>query len=200
MPKIVDFDGRRREIADKAMPVFAKEGFHDANLSKIAELCGFGRTTIYKYFKSKDDIFAYVLEGIFERLDAEAATILGGDSSDAVAKLSALMGSMVRDSRDDRNRMLILIDLILRLRREEISVASGVRERLATLEAYFERVLAAGMASGELRQCDPAALAAAIFSLVESFVLQYALSDTFSYAEAMKAADHLLRGLEARGA
>lgn len=198
MPKIVDYERRRQEIADKAVPVFAKDGFHDTNLSKIAELCGFGRTTIYKYFKSKDEIFVFVLDGIFRRFEDEAEAIVVDEAKDAAAKLTALVGGMVRESVDERDRMLIVIDLILRLRRDEIAVATGIRERLVRLRAYYERVLAAGMASGELRHGDPAALASVLFSLVESFVLQHSLFENLSHEKAMEATRLLLEGLKAK--
>jgi AcrR family transcriptional regulator len=196
MPKIVDYDRRRREIAQKAIPVFAKNGFHDANLSNIAELCGFGRTTIYKYFKDKDEIFLFVLDGIFDRLESGAATAL--DRGSAVERLATLLDVMVRDSIDDRDRMLIVLDLILRLKRDDSGYADGIRQRLVKLKSYFERVIGEGMASGELRQGDPTALAYVLFSLVESFVLQHSLYESFSYAKAMEATGLLLEGLIAK--
>jgi len=196
MPKIVDYEQRRREIAAKAIPVFAKDGFHDANLSKIAELCGFGRTTIYKYFKDKDEIFLFVLDGIFDSFErtAEAAA----KSGTAVERLSSLLGGMVRGSLDDRDRMLIVLDLLLKLRRDETGYASGIRDRIAKLKSYLERALAEGMASGELRQGDPTALAHVLFSIVESFVLQHSLFESFSYDMAMEATRLLLEGLAAK--
>ena len=193
MPKIVDYEQRRREIAEKAIPVFAKDGFHDANLSKIAELCGFGRTTIYKYFKDKDEIFLFVLDGIFDSFEraAEAAAKNGT----AIERLSSLLGGMVRGSLDDRDRMLIVLDLLLKLRRDETGYAKGIRDRIAKLKSYLERALAEGMASGELRQGDPTALAHVLFSLVESFVLQHSLFESFSYDMAMEATRLRLEGL-----
>ncbi len=197
MPKIVDYDQRRREIAAKAVPVFAEDGFHDANLSRIAALCGFGRTTIYKYFKDKDEIFVFVLDGIFDRLEAEAEAVVGDGSLDAVAKLSALIKAMVRDSIEDRDRMLIVLDLLLRLKRDEAAFAAGTKDRLARLKGYYERVIARGMELGEIRRGDPGALAFVLFSLAESFVLRHSLSGEFSFAGAMEASGLLLEGLRA---
>jgi len=198
MPKIVDYKRRRIEIAAKAVPVFAQDGFHDANLSKIAELCGFGRTTIYKYFKDKDEIFLFVLDGIFDRLDSAAESVLADAAMSPADKVEALLDSMLRDSLEDRNRMLIVLDLLLRLRRDEPGLAAGIRGRLVKLQGYYATVLRQGMESGQLRKGDASSLAFVLFSLVESFVLQYSLFDTFSYEKAMSATRCLLEGLRAR--
>jgi AcrR family transcriptional regulator len=198
MPKIVDYERRRREIAEKAVPVFAEDGFHDTNLSKIAGLCGFGRTTIYKYFKDKDEIFLFVLADIFERLETAAAAIVVDHSRDAIDRLEGLLESMVRDSIEDRNRMLIVLDLILRLKRDEGAFSSETRERLVGLRAYYERVLTEGMASGEIREGDPAALASVLFSIVESFVLQRSLFDSLSFDKSLEATRLFIEGLRVR--
>lgn len=197
MPKIVDYEARRREIAAKAVSVFVHEGFHDANLSKIAELCGFGRTTIYKYFKDKDELFLFVLDGIFARLDAEAAAIAADGSTGAVGKLDALLSSMLRDSIDDRDSMLIVLDLILSIRRETTPWTDGVRGRLAGLQSYYERALREGASSGELKPCDASALASVLFSILEAFVLQHSLFGALSQEKVLEAARLLLVGLKA---
>ena len=197
MPKIVDYAERRRQIAKKATSVFAQEGFRDANLSRIAELCGFGRTTIYKYFKDKDEIFLFVLDGIFARLDAEAAAIVEDGTRGAIAKLEALLGAMMRDSIDDRDSMLIVLDLILDLRREETAWTDDVRGRIVRLQAYYERVLREGLDSGELSPCDPAALASVIFAILESFVLQHSLFGVLAQESVLEAARLLIEGLRA---
>ena len=57
---------RRREILRSAREVFAREGFQEATMEKIAQNAGISKGTIYLYFKNKTDLF---FQAIDERLD-----------------------------------------------------------------------------------------------------------------------------------
>ena len=49
-------NNKYERILDGAATVFAKEGFHQATVAKIAKAAGVADGTIYIYFKNKDDI------------------------------------------------------------------------------------------------------------------------------------------------
>ncbi len=56
---------KKNEIAEAATKLFAIKGYESTTLDDIANLAQFGKGTIYNYFKSKEDIYEYILEGIF---------------------------------------------------------------------------------------------------------------------------------------
>jgi AcrR family transcriptional regulator len=197
LPKIVDYDARRREIAAQAVSVFVKDGLGDANLSKIAELCGFGRTTIYKYFKNKEEIFLFALDEIFGRVQREMDAISADSSLGAADKLTSLLEVFVRASMEDKERMILVMDLILDRNSEGLEVAT--RERVMRLRGVFEQILEEGTASGQLKQVKPAPMAFALYSLVEAYVIQNSLFSGYSYTEAMEATRVLIDGLRAPG-
>jgi len=64
---------RRREILHSAREVFAREGFQEATMEKIAQNAGISKGTIYIYFKNKTDLF---FQAIDERLDEFISLIL----------------------------------------------------------------------------------------------------------------------------
>ncbi len=52
---------RHQQIIEAALRVFAKEGFHQATIKKIASGAGIkSPASIYWYFKDKDDLFQAV--------------------------------------------------------------------------------------------------------------------------------------------
>ena len=53
MAIIVEHEKRKKEILEKSMELFCKEGFDDVTFQKIADACGITRTTLYIYFKNK---------------------------------------------------------------------------------------------------------------------------------------------------
>ncbi len=52
---------KRVAILTAAASIFNTKGFHQANISEIAEEAGIGKGTVYEYFKSKDDLFLEVI-------------------------------------------------------------------------------------------------------------------------------------------
>jgi len=49
MPRIVDHDKRKREIARSALMLFSKQGYHESSFSDIASACRLSRSNIYNY-------------------------------------------------------------------------------------------------------------------------------------------------------
>src|SRR5689334_6361881 len=47
----------RREIADRAMQLFAQRGFDRVTVAEVAGAAGVSEKTVYNYFPSKEDLF-----------------------------------------------------------------------------------------------------------------------------------------------
>src|SRR5690348_6642492 len=58
----------RRQILDASMKLFMEEGFENVSIRKIADLIEYSPTTVYLYFKDKDEILFNVHEICFQRL------------------------------------------------------------------------------------------------------------------------------------
>jgi AcrR family transcriptional regulator len=61
-------DLKRQEILTAASIVFAKRGFQKTLMDDIAGQAGIGKGTIYRYFKSKDDLYFSILDQAVEDL------------------------------------------------------------------------------------------------------------------------------------
>ena len=58
---------RIKMIVDAGLQVFAQHGYHKASMDMIAEQAELGKSTLYYYFKSKDELLLAILEtGISE--------------------------------------------------------------------------------------------------------------------------------------
>jgi AcrR family transcriptional regulator len=58
MPKIVDREERKRELARQAVPVFRAHGYEGLGMRRIAEELGMSKSALYHYFPSKEALFA----------------------------------------------------------------------------------------------------------------------------------------------
>jgi AcrR family transcriptional regulator len=78
MPKIVDHDQRREEIAHVACQVVARYGFEQATVARIARAAGYTTGMVAHYYESKQDIILaglrLILLRIEERLTRERAS------------------------------------------------------------------------------------------------------------------------------
>jgi AcrR family transcriptional regulator len=65
----------RQEILDAASRLFATEGYANLSMRKIAEKIEYSPTTIYLYFKDKNDLLAQICEETFAMLYREMQRI-----------------------------------------------------------------------------------------------------------------------------
>jgi AcrR family transcriptional regulator len=66
---------RRHEIFHQVVNVFLKKGFQETSMREIAEAAGLGKSTLYDYFKTKDEILVYYFEDQLNDLTGEAQKI-----------------------------------------------------------------------------------------------------------------------------
>ena len=65
----------RREILDAARELFINEGYEKFSMRKLAEKIEYSPTTIYLYFKDKDDLLFAMCEEVAERFFADLTDI-----------------------------------------------------------------------------------------------------------------------------
>jgi AcrR family transcriptional regulator len=63
-------DVRQRQILECAKRVFARRGFHAANVSHICAEAGIGRGTLYLYFANKKAVFTAIIGQVLARVQA----------------------------------------------------------------------------------------------------------------------------------
>ena len=83
----------KKKILDVALTLFSEKGYGNVFVGHIAEGVGIKAPSLYKHYKSKQDIFDAILEEMRKRYDKEAAylNISGNDSvldADTFARIS----------------------------------------------------------------------------------------------------------------
>lgn len=67
MPKVVDHEARRVQIADAALRVIAREGLHRASVRAVIAEAGLSSGAVRHYFDSHDDLLRYTGEHLNAR-------------------------------------------------------------------------------------------------------------------------------------
>ena len=63
-----DKENLRQDIMDAAREMFVEEGYANVSMRKLADKIGYSATTIYLYFKDKNDLLYQICEQTFARL------------------------------------------------------------------------------------------------------------------------------------
>jgi AcrR family transcriptional regulator len=197
MPKIVDYEARRREIADKAVSVMVRDGIQETSLGKVADLCGLGRTTLYQYFSNIDEVVVFTLEDVFGRLDRETAAVYDDPRLGATDKLLRLMEFLERVAVLDKPKMILVLDFLLHPNRKAPQIDFDVQEHVRRLRAGLEQLLVMGIESGELKPMNPLSMAFTLFSFIEAATVHSALYDNISLESTLSDIRLLIDGLKA---
>src|SRR6201997_2101830 len=88
MPKIVDHEQRRDEIALVACRVVAEHGFDQATIVRIAREAGYTTGMVAHYFDTKQDIIIAALRLILRRIEERLTRPAGEAPSDLLMLLS----------------------------------------------------------------------------------------------------------------
>jgi TetR/AcrR family transcriptional regulator, transcriptional repressor of bet genes len=88
MPKIVDHEKRRDEIALVACRVVAQVGFDQATIVRIAREAGYTTGMVAHYFDTKQDIIIAALRLILRRIEERLDPDAGGAPTDLLALLT----------------------------------------------------------------------------------------------------------------
>lgn len=155
---------RRGRLLEAAGRVFARQAYAQASMDEIAHEAGVGKPTLYRYFPSKEALFAAVFGRALDELEDRLEAVLAGRGGVA-AQLHGLVAAMVPTVRDHL--------VSLRFLGEDGALADQskrrvFRERRARIAGYLQRALEGGIACGEVRAMDAARTANYIIGMVWS--------------------------------
>jgi AcrR family transcriptional regulator len=87
---------KRQLIAATAARLFATRPFHKVKLDDVAAEAGVGKGTLYIYFKSKEDLYFWLIFDAFEQLVSHLEARLGGEGLSPGESLRVIVAELVR--------------------------------------------------------------------------------------------------------
>jgi len=186
--------GKKEQILEAAIKVFAAKGFFKAKVEEIAIEAKVGKGTVYEYFKSKQDLFQEMLKYI---LEIYLAKLDGSTSAEDTfqERLKSLVANHLKFIIDYREMAKVFMT-------EHPPLDEAFKEWL--LEKERERLkslqdmIGAAMETGEIRPVDPVVtakvLSGVIVSLGNNAVLTNDIPEDISDI-AQKAVNVLYSGL-----
>lgn len=139
----------RRRILDATQVLLADLGHGDFGLAEVAAEAGIGRTTLYEYFRHRDDLIASLVEEAMPQVVDDLLAGLQGEPNDRLAELSR---RMVRWVATDPVLGLILHREVPRL---SAPAQDRIRRSHTDLVTEFAAIYRAGAACGDFRSIAP---------------------------------------------
>lgn len=160
------------EKVDEAIAVFAELGYDETRMEVLAERIGVPRATLYYYFSSKDELFAFALERHMSRIGRvvlEASTEPGS----ALVRLRRIaFAYFTAIAERPADFLFFTTDLGRASRLDELA------ERAWTLiYAPVRAVITSGIEANELREVDVEIAVATIYGALNTSATHFLLRD-----------------------
>jgi TetR/AcrR family transcriptional regulator, cholesterol catabolism regulator len=185
---------RRRQIEDVASSLFSSRGYAATSMRDIAKVLDLQGGSLYAHIPSKEAVLAAIVEEAAEAFHAAVRPVAErrGPAAERLREMIAAHVRVVTGARERAKVFLFEWTFLGEQRRE------AVRRSRRAYQAYFERVVAEGVAAGELRTADPRLAAVFILSAMNAMAHWYR-PDGALEPEALAGhyADLFLTGLQA---
>ncbi|MFY4774662.1 TetR/AcrR family transcriptional regulator [Metabacillus sp. RGM 3146] len=163
-----------KQIIDAAVIVIAENGYHQAQVSKIAKQAGVADGTIYLYFKNKEDILISLFQekmGMFiEKIEAETA-----GKNTAAEKLYVLIEKHFSLLSEDHHLAIVTQ---LELRQSNYELRQRINDVLKGYLNALDEIIRMGRETGEFRaDLDLRLARQMIFGTIDETVTSWVMND-----------------------
>ncbi len=175
MPKLVDKESRRREMAAGLIELFARKGYENSSIREITDVLGMGKGTFYDYFEDKEDLLNEMSRVVFATWDEFFKGKIAQISS-PIEQLKTIIYEGAASAAMFEKYLMIYIDIW------RLSVSGPA---FADFHRSFRRYLAAmrGVVAGIIDKCknegtirdsvDSGALSTTIIAFLDGLCFHY---------------------------
>jgi AcrR family transcriptional regulator len=188
---IIDHEARRHAIIVKAIQLFAEQGYDGVTYQKIADSCGIARTTLYKYFHNKRQIFNYAIWEASAISNQVFAYILNPKDS-ATVRLDRLMEAILKMLFERHLMMTVVLDYLLAIQRTGRNLKRNISRHTVIFKRLLLHLILEGMRKGELNCKDPRTAVELLYTQLEATILRLTISQNANYDESLALIRHVL--------
>src|SRR5918995_2852735 len=171
MPKVVDHEERRAELAAAVWSIASREGLEAVTIRRVAEEAGWSTGALVHYFEAKEELLLFAFRTVADRVGRRLAQAEERTSEPLELARAQLVEGLPLDSERRAEVRVWFAFLGLALTRPALARAQRV-----TYRAWRDRIadrLRGAQKRGDLRaEVDCAAEAAALVALVDGLAIQ----------------------------
>ena len=182
---------KKKEIIDAAEQIFLKEGFKDTSMDEIAKRSEFSKRTVYKYFGSKEELFAEIaLRGIgmFQQIIIESVK----DKRTGFDKIRAIADSIVNLKRINKNYAKVIFYFLTQSMNNNKLTESikNCKKLMLNIRTLINQFMQEGINDGSIKRdidfTKIGLVAQTIFVglyMIDNSVYQYLIGDDITFNE-----------------
>jgi len=141
---------RRHEIFHQVVNVLVKKGFHETSMQEIADTAGLGKSTLYDYFKTKEELLVYFFEDQWDDLAAEAQQI-AVQNSRADVRLRLVMEKYLESLQDNKS---LFLKLSIESQRLKMENQKQIQEKRHAYQDLIRALIEEGIREGIFRKVN----------------------------------------------
>lgn len=138
---------RRHKIFHQVVPIFVKKGFQETSMQEIADAAGLGKSTLYDYFKTKDEILVYFFEDQWNDVIEEAQKI-AVQNCGADARLRKIMEAYLESLQANKN---LFLKLSVESQRLKLESQKQIQDKRHAYQDIIRALIEEGVREGKFR-------------------------------------------------
>ena len=175
MSKGVNHDVRKRMVVIKAMRLFAQMGYQKVSFATISDATGIARTALYRYFKTKRDLFDEAIHEITSSIMMELRDIISRDNP-VNKRLELVCDQVVEEFFDKKDFFLAIFDFVFSMVRLGEDMSGRIALFTDGLKLVFRKLISEGVRLREISpEVDPDNASEILFSQMESVAFKVLL-------------------------
>ncbi|MCG3268609.1 TetR/AcrR family transcriptional regulator [Yoonia sp. I 8.24] len=143
MPKIIDRDKYRCELAERAAGFFSKHGYAGVGMRGIADHLGMSKSALYHYFPTKEALFLASTKVVMSRTAGAPIDTMGSQEAQLAALMDVLRANF-------GSELTLVFDYLRGKTPEEIASDEAMQISLSTYLNIMERIVGPERASQTL--------------------------------------------------
>lgn len=179
---VIDHEARRRAIIAKSIQLFAEQGYNGVTYQKIADSCKIARTTLYKYFQNKREIFNYAIWEVANLLIVRYVEILSSKDN-VITRLERVLDAVLSLLFEQRVILTVILDYVLAAQRAGHNLERTIARHTIGLRRIIHRLVVEGVRKGELRKVNTRLTTELLYALLETAILRLTVSQNANYSE-----------------
>lgn len=158
-------------IADSALSCFLTAGYNNTSVDEIVRASGVSKGGIYWHFKSKEDIFVYIIERQISMWFLQFLSSLSeGDS--ASVKLTKYINHYLKNV--DTPITALISEFFMQTRDEEI--LKRIHSSALKKQTVLREIVATAVSTGEFSDIDIDAATATFMALIDGLMHQWMIT------------------------
>lgn len=153
---------RRKEIFDASVHLFLEKGFNETSMLEIARAAGVGKSTLYDYFQSKEEIMVAYFEEEIRVITEKAQEIIEQNLS-VSEKLRRIMKMHLESMIENKH---FFLKLTIEGQRLSAESQQKIHSKRHAYQDMLRELVEEGIRLEEFRPVNPLFAARSVFSLI----------------------------------